>query len=351
MWVIGPWKDFLLFFPAVWGSLIFIIIAQLYPHADQQFPWRLLTLINSIHTGLPIAYSLLFFDSLLPEKRRKLLLGSILLLLLCISSWYLTMITHHYMTIVVPTLFVLVATYHFYRQDLGVCSMYRSKDLNILQGEVRFERFLIFFGAFLIPTLYWLGSGTRYHSLLNSVGGKLQLDEVLIFLRYAVILLFAGYIMYQLFYKKNFNPRFLYLFGICLFACTMLSPGLFISAYIIQYLSRIFTHDWVEIGFQTKLLKSESKVVANRYKVLGCLLITAGIAYFFDHTKVTYRFLTAIQSHGGLDGNQFFNYFNDPHFQIWTTSYFFASAYHYYVGRYIYDFSHSKIREKLSFGA
>jgi hypothetical protein len=65
-------------------------------------------------------------------------------------------------------------------------------------------------------------------------------------------------------------------------------------AIIIQYIARIFTHDWVEIGFQGKLLREEYRTgkPSAWIKIVLCLLLTGAITYFFTFSKQTYSFMT-----------------------------------------------------------
>jgi hypothetical protein len=60
--------------------------------------------------------------------------------------------------------------------------------------------------------------------------------------------------------------------------------------------------------------------------------------------------MTLIQQSGYVDQTKLAALLHDTGFEIWAISYFFLSACHYYIGRYVYDFSRPEIRRKLSFG-
>jgi hypothetical protein len=351
-WIMSPIKDLILFFPAVWG-LILLTAFYLHPQFSVSLiPWQILILINSLHTGMPIAYAFFFMNYLGPEKKKRLWIGSGILLAASVAALPLSHLSMSVMTLIVPTLFVVVSTYHFYRQDLGVISMYRGLDRGVKLWEKKYERVLVMFLAFLGPTLYWLGTGTRYYSVIRLSDGPIPLvTSSLEPLRLLGLAAFVAYLGYQLGYRRNFNPRFLYMTGVFIAFMSMLQPGLFFLPVIIQYVARILTHNWVEIGFQMKLIREESKssVKANRMRIGYYFLVTAAITVFFTFSKVTYRFMTDIQEHGFLDGVRFQLHRDDLQFQIWVALYFFLSALHYYIGRYVYDFSSAEFRAKLVF--
>lgn len=349
-WMMSWWKDLLTFFPAIWATLLFFSLAKFGGISLKSLPLQLLSLINSVHTGLPIAYSIFFYSEMTKESQKNLLRGIFAIAILTVSSWYLSKEFPSYMLFVVPTAFVLLATFHFYRQDLGICSMYRSKDPQLKPFEVKLERFMVLLGALMIPTIYWLAYGGRYKALTQWSYDHTPFITALAIMKYLFATLFVFYIPYQIFFKKNLNPRFLYFGGIGIFLTSMLAPQLLIFPFLIEYMSRIFNHDWIEIGVQSRLLRYDFQKKDQRTKVLLCIFLTAAIAVFFNYTKVVYTFLTAVQETGQIDGSQFFNHIQDPYFQIWTSLYFFASAYHYFVGRYVYDFKNAKLREKLDFG-
>jgi hypothetical protein len=141
--------------------------------------------------------------------------------------------------------------------------------------------------------------------------------------------------------------------GVFIAFMSMLQPGLFFLPVIIQYVARILTHNWVEIGFQAKLIREEAKTKTSTSikKIAYYVVVTGAITWFFTFSKETYRFMTEVQEHGFLDGIKFQFYRDDLQFQIWVALYFFMSALHYYIGRYVYDFSSAEFRSKLVFGA
>ncbi len=286
-------------------------------------------------------------------QKRQFFIWTSFFLVASFAIIQLAKINFLFMTLVAPTFFVFISTYHFYRQDLGVCSMYRSLQKTVHPYEIYFERFLVFFMALFIPTFYWLTTGTRYYSLLNFVGGPLPLKSFLEYFKVFGIFLYVAYIFYQIFYKRNFNMRFVYMAIIFTSFLSIMKPELFLFPFLIQYIARIFTHDWLEIGFQSRLLRAEykSKKANSIKKVLMCLILTGIITYFFAFSKQTYQFMTTIQQNGYLDGEKLKIYLGDPVFELWAAVYFFASAYHYFVGRYVYNFSIPEVRKKLSFEA
>lgn len=350
----SPLKDMVLFFPAVWGLLL---LAGFYLHSDfsnSRIPWQVLIFINSLHTGLPIAYAFFFMSYLKPERRRRLWIGSAVLFVVSLIVIPLSHLNMSVMTIAVPTAFVVVSTYHFYRQDLGVCSMYRSLQRDVRPFEIKFERAMLLFLSFLGPTIYWLGTGTRYYSVIRLSDGPISIvSSSLEPLRIFGIVIFLGYMLYQLAYRKNFNLRFLYMSGVFLAFLSMLQPGLFFLPIIIQYIARILTHNWVEIGFQAKLIHEQSRdrSVSNKFRIAMYFAVALLITIFFTFSKQTYAFMTEIQEHGFLDAIKFQFYRDDLGFQICASLYFFLSAMHYYIGRYVYDFSYAEVRSKLKFGA
>lgn len=343
----------LLFFPAVWGLLAVIVLYVQFPIPRDAVPWTLLMFVNSVHTSLPIAYSLFFMTYVSREKRKRSYIGLAIIFLLAVitlqaSRSYLPLIT-----VIAPTVFVVLSTYHFYRQDLGVCSMYRGLDRSTVDWEKRFERWLICFLAFVGPTLYWLGTGTRYYSVVHAADGPLPFaTDSLAALKTLGTVAFLGYLGYQLFWKRNFNMRFVYMGGVFVAFLSMLQPGFFFLPLLVQYFTRIVAHDWIEIAFQGKLLGEELKERKPGVKLRLALyaLVVCGITYFFTFSKQSYAFMTEVQEHGFVDGKLFVAAMQSPMFHVWATFYLFASAYHYYIGRYVYDFSSPEFRAKLGFG-
>jgi hypothetical protein len=351
-WIMSPIHDFILFLPAVWGLTVLLAAALRPDFSQAMLPWRTLSFINSVHTGLPIAYAIFFMRDLKRAQSIRLFVGTAILFLTSIGFYQLGKVNLIFLTLILPTLFVLAATYHFYRQDLGVCSMYRSLDATKTAREVSFERNLIFFLAFVGPNLHWLETGSRYYAFLDWVGSLQQVFWYLVPVKWIGLACGIFYLAYQVIYKRNFSPRFLYIGGIVVFYATMTAFEFILYATIIQYIARIFTHDWVEIGFQGKLLREEFRTgkPSAWIKIALCMLLTAAITYFFTYSKQTYSFMTLIQQSGYVDRTKLANLLHDTGFEIWAISYFFLSACHYYIGRYVYDFSRPEIRRKLSFG-
>ncbi len=352
-WMMGPTRDLILFFPAIWGSLILFMAILFHQFEPARFPWKFMSVVNSLHTGLPIAYALFFSHHFPTENKKKMLGGFLFFLVIFALSWKISQWNLGFMTILLPTFFVLIATYHFYRQDLGICSMYRSRDMTCKSWEKDYERYLILFFAFIIPTVYWISWGRRYDALVRYWGGALHWDWLLNLLSILATVLFGGYVGYQLLWKRNFNPRFLYMGGLYLFVLTMLKSSLFLFPFFIEIMARTFTHDWVEIGIQSKMASSELKSSRpfNRWRVLAWIGSAVLVAIFFNFSKVTYAFMTDIQSRGDLNGQQFLEHAGDSYFQIWATFYLALSALHYYIGRYVYDFSVPAVRKNLDFGS
>lgn len=351
--MISPAKDIVLFFPAFWA---FVALAIIYfqPTAPAEIvPWHLLNFLNSLHTSLPIAYAAFFMTYISRDRRRQSMIGVAVLFVMSIVILQVAKTHVQLMTVIAPTAFILASTYHFYRQDLGVCSMYRSLDRTVLEWEKKFERWLVLFLAFLGPTIYWLGTGSRYYSVIQLANGPVPIaTHSLEILKYFGAFVFLGYLSYQLIWKRNFSLRFIYMTGVFIAFLSMLQPGLFFFPLLVQYFARLTAHDWIEIAFQGKLIGSEMKVrKKGTFVRLALYAITvSAMTYFFAFSKTTYAFMTEIQDHGFLDGKSFLSGMEDPMFQIWATLYVFASACHYYIGRYVYDFSVPEFRTKIGFG-
>lgn len=353
VWLLNPAKDIVLFFPAIWGLLAIVIASSFFPTLTfADYPWRLFTFINSIHTGMPIAYSLLLMDYIPVQRRRSYWIG---LFCIFVGSFAVVQLAKFHLQAVLvglPTVFIMVSTYHFYRQDLGVCSMYRGVNADRGKMELYCERFLVVLFALIGPTLYWLGTGTRYFSLIDHLGGPLPLSGVLSVLRMVGFVSFFSYLAYQLCYRRAFSPRFLYLGGLFLSFMTMFQSFLFALPFMLQHLFRIHTHNWIEISFQAKLLREEWATGERKrlLKVIGCLAITALLTYFFTFSKQTYAFMDSAQNDGVIVGEKLQNHLGDIGFELWAVTWIFASMFHYWVGRYVYDFSIPQVRKKLSFG-
>ena len=189
--------------PAVWGLLV-LLVAALHPDFSQAaLPWRTFSLINSVHTGLPIAYAIFFMRDLNREQNVRLFVGTAILFLASIGFYQLGKVDLIFLTLILPTLFVLAATYHFYRQDLGVCSMYRSLDATKTAREVDFERKLILFLAFIGPNLHWLETGSRYYAFIDWVGNLQPVFWYLIPVKWIGLSSGIFYLAFQLIYKKT----------------------------------------------------------------------------------------------------------------------------------------------------
>lgn len=351
--LLSPTKDILLFFPALTALAALLIWSMWTPDIlGKRFPYFLFTSINSLHTGMPIAYALFFTGSLSAARRPGMWRGFVLLFLASVGIVILAQ--HHLMLVAIglPTIFILISTYHFYRQDLGVCSMYRSLDSRRTAAQVNYERYLVGLLALAGPILYWLGTGTRFYSLRDYLGGPLPLSGVLVALRYLGIFSFAAYMAYHLLYRRHFNLRLIYVSGLFISFMAMLQPNLLFLPFVLQFVFRIHTHNWIEIAFQGKLLRSEARQGGREVflKVAGYLLLVAGITYFFSFSKAAYGFMDRAQNDGDINPEALKYHMESIGFQIWATGWIFASFLHYYIGRYVYDFSEPSIRKKLSFG-
>jgi hypothetical protein len=239
---------------------------------------------------------------------------------------------------------VFWATWHYYRQDLGVLSLYRKQQGMTNPKMIHFDRCIVGLFSLFNPIHYWLRTGYRYFILKPYINSA-WMDQFVPWwsVRAFGTFVLLAYLVAQLRLKSLKTPRSL--FVLVLYAQFLSMTPLSILPPFTEYLTRIVTHNSVELGIQSRMWSGLRKNKTLNQQIVLALGFAVALTALFMGSIYIYPFIGPIVRSG---------YFNIEYFLKSKHRIYIAVAvgfmvginwFHYVIGRAIYDFRRASLRQ------
>lgn len=308
----------------------------------------LLIFANRLHLCVPIVFSLFLMREASELERRRFVTHSTAIAVLVPLAVWASFSMSAILIYMLPTLVAGWATWHFYLQDRGVLSLYRSRQPNITRTQVNLDRAACLIFSLLNPIQYWFRTGYRFQAF----NGQLDFswaDRILPWpdVRWAGAAFFLFYLVMQLRNRALLTPRSLYvaaLFGqfLCMSNLQFLPP-------FFEYLIRVVNHNITELSLQFQMWKNQQSFVPiskSRWAVAGAAMaISVGLLMLI---AFRFPFIYPIEN-GFFDIRYFISFPNAWVISGLVSVFIVLNLLHFLSGHYAYNFTNPHVRKLLKF--
>lgn len=347
LWLKNPLWDLFWIFSPIWSFPAVFLYNHFYSQISLPSLFFMFIIFHSaLHLILPIFFGMIYTPQLRAFAHFKALRFSFLIVFVLVILVLAGLVYSPILQFVLPLVSALWATWHFYKQDLGIMSIYRSRQKISDQHLIQLDRVLVLFFSLINPLHYWFKSGFRFYAIKSYTHpffSKVLLEWSTV--RILGLLLLLYYFFVQLKNKTLISPRSI--FSIILFIQFLSMTALFSLPPFTEYLVRIFSHNSSELGLQLKMWESvhQQHAINNRLKVQ--ILIIILISVLFVGVIKFYPFLNSISEQGYFNESAFYS----QNTYLVTLAMIFIVAVswlHYYWGKHVYDFREKSVRQLLN---